>query len=329
VAALVATLYSPWSFATQDERRFWRILRVTCLVFLLPGLAIPYLPLPKPAPHAVALPPRLARLILENRPAPPPPPAPVTQPVIEAKPLAQKPPSPAPRTQPAKARKPRTDRAQKAQNTASAREQAEQAGLLALTDTLRDLRQSSVTAGLKQAHALTRGAGQASRTERAILTYGTTRGSDGINTARLSRDTGGVALAGRSTPQVARPPGTSAAGGGSGGGGHGTGHSTAAGNERLAGRSIEEIQMVFDRNKGAIYSVYNRALRANPGLQGKVVLRLTIAPNGQVTRCELVSSELQDGALGEKIARRVKLFDFGAKNVGTITITYPIDFLPA
>ena len=87
--------------------------------------------------------------------------------------------------------------------------------------------------------------------------------------------------------------------------------------------------MVFDRNKGAIYSVYNRALRSDPTLQGKVVLRLTIAPTGQVTRCELVSSELHDAALGEKIARRVKLFDFGAKNVEAVTITYPIDFLPA
>ena len=87
--------------------------------------------------------------------------------------------------------------------------------------------------------------------------------------------------------------------------------------------------MVFDRNKGSIYSVYNRALRKDPTLQGKVVLRLTIAPSGKVTLCELVSSELHDPALGEKISRRVKLFDFGAKDVEEITITYPIDFLPA
>jgi len=56
---------------------------------------------------------------------------------------------------------------------------------------------------------------------------------------------------------------------------------------------------------------------------------LTIAPSGKVTLCKLVSSELHDAALGQKISQRVKLFDFGAKDVETVTITYPIDFLPA
>ena len=98
---------------------------------------------------------------------------------------------------------------------------------------------------------------------------------------------------------------------------------------RAAGRSIEEIQMVFDRNKGAIYSVYNRALRQDPALQGKIVLRLTIAPSGKVTRCDVVSSELHDVALEKKISQRIKLFDFGSKDVSQVTINYPIDFLPA
>ena len=87
--------------------------------------------------------------------------------------------------------------------------------------------------------------------------------------------------------------------------------------------------MIFDRNKGSIYSVYNRALRKNPALQGKVVLRLTIAPSGKVTRCDVVSSELGDPALTGKITARVKRFNFGAKDVNEVTITYPIDFLPA
>jgi TonB family protein len=225
-----------------------------------------------------------------------------------------------------------TTRSSHGKKAISARQQAEHSGLLALTDTLQDLRQNTVATSLKQAHALSQSGGQARKTERAILTYGTTSGSGGINTASLSRNTGGTALAVHSTTRVSGPPGMAAAGGGSGGsGGSGNrgGDGTAGRNARLAGRSIEEIQMVFDQNKGAIYSVYNRALRNDPTLQGKVVLRLTIASTGQVTRCELVSSELHDAALGEKIAQRVKLFDFGAKNVETVTITYPIDFLPA
>lgn len=47
-------------------------------------------------------------------------------------------------------------------------------------------------------------------------------------------------------------------------------------------RTREEIELVFDRNKSAIYSLYSRALRDNPALQGKVVLEVTIAPSGDV-----------------------------------------------
>ena len=42
--------------------------------------------------------------------------------------------------------------------------------------------------------------------------------------------------------------------------------------------------MVFDRNKGAIYSLYTRALRDKPELQGKMVLELTIA-RGRFDTC--------------------------------------------
>jgi protein TonB len=325
MTALSQPLYTPWSLSAEDDRRFRRILQVTLLVFLLWGLVIPYLPLSKIERHAPdSLPPRLARLILEQKPVPPPPR--VQQPVAEAKPLPEKPKTPAPQEAKPQLQTRHPERPSTAEKTVSARQQAQQAGLLALRDSLQDLRQNTVATSLKQSNALSQSGGQASKTERAILTYGTTSGSDGINTARLSRNTGGTTLAGRSTLRVSSPSGTAGAGGGSG---YQSGAGAAGRGARLAGRSIEEIQMVFDRNKGAIYSVYNRALRNDSTLQGKVVLRLTIAPSGQVTRCELVTSELNDAVLGEKIAQRVKLFDFGAKNVEAVTITYPIDFLPA
>ena len=89
------------------------------------------------------------------------------------------------------------------------------------------------------------------------------------------------------------------------------------------------IELVFDRNKGAIFALYNRALRNDPTLEGKLVLRLTIAPSGQVTLCEVVSSELGDPDLEAKLVARIKLFRFDAKDVEAITTTKPIDFFPA
>ena len=59
------------------------------------------------------------------------------------------------------------------------------------------------------------------------------------------------------------------------------------------------------------------------------MLRLTIAPDGSVTFCEVVSSELDNPELEAKLVARVKLFRFDAKNVEPITTTKPIDFFPA
>ena len=98
---------------------------------------------------------------------------------------------------------------------------------------------------------------------------------------------------------------------------------------RSSGRNDEEIQIVFDRNKSSIYSLYNRELRRNPSLQGKIVIRLTIAPSGKVTDIELISSELGVPRLEDKLIQRIKLFNFGSKSVGSVTVTYPIQFLPA
>jgi TonB family protein len=155
-----------------------------------------------------------------------------------------------------------------------------------------------------------------------LITSRVGSGSGGISTAALSRDTGGSGLSGRATTQVASPVGAVAAA--QGGANDEPGAASAK-----ASRSREEIERVFDRNKGAIYALYNRALRQNPSLQGKVVLTLTIAADGRVTHCEVVSSELGDSELEQKLVQRVLLFEFEARDVEAVTTTKPIDFFPA
>ncbi|MGB5473153.1 MAG: AgmX/PglI C-terminal domain-containing protein [Gammaproteobacteria bacterium] len=315
MSAIVLNYGMSWGSTSPDDTRFSRIVRTNLLVALVLGLVIPFLPMPQIERAAIEETPRLAQLIFEKeeiKPPPPPPPAPVKK---QPEPLPQKTEAPKPvKKKPVAVKKPVPEKPK-----VTARQQAEQSGLLALRDTLSDLRQNTVSSSFKKTSNLSQAVGSAEKTERAILTAGTARGSGGIQTANLSRNTGGGELSGRSTTRVHSPTGNAPAGtvGGKGKG------------SKSAGRSIEEIQMIFDRNKGSIYSVYNRALRADPSLKGKIVLRLTIAPSGKVTRCDLVSNELGDAALGGKIASRVKLFDFGSKDVSEVTITYPIDFLPA
>jgi outer membrane biosynthesis protein TonB len=84
----------------------------------------------------------------------------------------------------------------------------------------------------------------------------------------------------------------------------------------------------MDANKNAIYAIYNRALRSNPALEGKMVFKIAIEPSGKVSEASVVSSELNDPALERKLLARIRLINFGAKDVLRTQLEYSFDFLP-
>jgi hypothetical protein len=146
--------------------------------------------------------------------------------------------------------------------------------------------------------------------------------SGGINLASLSREVAGGGGGGElEGVQVVRA--TSSIGGGSGP------DRPLRGGPGLS-RTDEEIQIVFDRHKAALYRLYNRELRRDPTLMGQMVLRIRIEPDGSVSLCELRASDMNAPELAAQVVSRVRTFDFGAKEgIPAITILYPIDFLPA
>jgi TonB family protein len=78
-----------------------------------------------------------------------------------------------------------------------------------------------------------------------------------------------------------------------------------------------------------MYTIYNRALRHDATLQGKLVLKLTIAPSGRVTRCTIIDSELNAASLEKQLIRLIKGIDFGNKpGVPVVTTKVPIEFFP-
>ena len=200
-----------------------------------------------------------------------------------------------------------------------AREKA-QAAFMPFAEDLAELADSDVLERVADNRLLTSSVGVAARNERAMITSKVGAASRGINTASMSRNTGGTGLGARSTTQVSSPVA---------GLGQSAGGARRTGSSGKASRSREEIELVFDKNKGAIFALYNRALRMDPSLEGKLVLRLTIAPSGEVTFCEIVSSELGDEELERKLVQRIRMFRFEAKDVEAITTTKPIDFFPA
>ena len=107
----------------------------------------------------------------------------------------------------------------------------------------------------------------------------------------------------------------------------------AGGNGTISGApgttgSAAAIDLVLDRNKGALYALYGRALRENDKLAGKVVFEITLAADGSVTDCRIVSSELSDPELERKLVARIRLIRFGPQ-AGPGTFRKTIDFFPA
>ncbi|HGX94182.1 MAG TPA: TonB family protein [Candidatus Tenderia sp.] len=189
-----------------------------------------------------------------------------------------------------------------------------------MQDMLADLREAQPVSSITSKKPLQTSGTTERKQARSLLLANAEKGSGGINTSNFSRDTGGSELAARQTVEVTssiealEAVEESSTGGGSGG--------------APGGRSLDEITRVMNANKNAVFNIYQRALRKNPLLRGTVVFRMTIAPDGSMTACEIVSSDLNDKRLERKLVLRVKRINFGAKNVEEITVNFPIEFLP-
>jgi len=300
LAPFYRTYDLPWEGDPDSARQFRRLLTIGLVLFVLGGLIIPFLKLPAPKETAAqAVPDRLARLMVEEKPKPPPPPPP--------KPLEP----PKPETKPIP---------QPVDRTAEARKKAEKQ-LNRVKDELADLRRDLAQELPVETKNLTGAVGAESKAERSLIASRVGTGSAGVQSSNSSRGFGSGAgsLTGHTTTSVSSRVASIAA----------DNKASRTGTSGKAARSQEEIELEFDRNKGAIYALYSRALRERPELQGKMVLEFTIAPSGDVTACRVVSSELNDPELERKIIARVKLIRFAAKDVEPMTTTKPIEFFPA
>ena len=300
--ALQANL--PWSASHEEDRRFRRILLQTLSVCLVVGAIIPYIRIPQPdADVAEELPPRRVHLLAEQqKPASRPAPIPAA-PVVTAPQKPQTIPEQLP-----------------VAPIMTPRQKAARSGVLAMSDALTELHARAPKTGTRPGRIKAVDEVYRTTPQPSMLTANVTRGSKGIeggvthqsvlgatglpdrgdNRQGISSREGRVAARGRTS---APPPGLV--------------------------RSEEEIQEILDRNKGAMYTLYNRELRKDITLQGKLVMSITIAPAGKVTRCVILSSELGSLSLEQQLVALIKRIDFGNKpGVSIVTTKIPIEFFP-
>jgi hypothetical protein len=304
----------PWSKEIESERRFRRALLVAMIFYVVFGSVIRLWILPPPARPAVAVVPE--RLVSMVRKLPPKP-----EPVPERRKEEKKPEKDQEKTpQKQQEEQPKVTTAE----TQAARKKAESTGVLAFKNAFKDIMDETPAARLGVEARLSdqpavAGQARASRSLVAIQSTGGTSG--GISNAGISRNIG------------------RGNGNGIGGVGFTRVQSTVAGLAEEGrplssgpgpARTDEEIQIVFDKYKAALYRLYNAELRKNPTLRGKMILRITIEPGGEVSQCSVQSNDLDSQELVAQVVERVKKINFGPKDkVSKITILYPIDFLPA
>ena len=306
----------PWTASHPEDRRFRRILLLVLVVCFVIGGIVPKISVPlieqEPAEE---LPPRLVRII-EDRSV-----TAVAQPTAPRaatpQPVARKPADPQPR------KAPQAPPAVAPEPVPTPRQKAAQAGVLAMSDALVELRGISPKASKIDSQATAVVGSVAEKTHKpSALAADITRGSTGIDSGVAHQAVlGARGLPGKKTssaPAFISGTGTSP----------GSGPATLPRPSGLA-RSQEEIQEILDRNKSAMYAIYNRELRQDPTLQGKLIIKITIAASGRVTRCTIIDSELEAASLEKQLIRLVKRIDFGNKpGVPVVTTKVPVEFFP-
>jgi len=83
-------------------------------------------------------------------------------------------------------------------------------------------------------------------------------------------------------------------------------------NKGAAGRNQDDVQAVVLSHNKTIQYCYEKELKRNPALRGKVVVRFTITPDGSVENVELVSSDLNNRRVEQCIISKIRRWsDFG------------------
>jgi hypothetical protein len=321
----------PWSSSELEKKRFKIITAVVLCITLAFAAVVKWQELPeRPRAEREKVPAQLTRLMqpkkveLQKPVIPkPPPPKPLPPEEVPPKPVPPKPVEPK-KVVPKEVKKvpPKPVKVKvptQAEITEQAKTKAKQSGLLAFQDDLASMRDNTSLNNLADTDTI-KGAGASNQTQRKFIGRKVAGNSGGVNTSNLTTNIGSKGeLAGRKNTEYVAPT---------------EGLASLAAKQLetedsvLGNRDTESIRKVLDANKGAIYAIYRKALRSDPSLQGKVTVKLSIEPNGGVSKVELVFSELDSIGVENKLLSRIKLINFGEQNVTTTLLDYSFNFLP-
>ena len=91
-------------------------------------------------------------------------------------------------------------------------------------------------------------------------------------------------------------------------------------------RSAADIMKVVRQRTPGLRHIYNKFLKKKPGFQGKVTLKFTIAPGGEVISIAIASSTTGFSEFDAQVKSAVGRWTFSKVKSGNTTVTIPFTF---
>ena len=319
-------LMLPWTSEGKESLRFKSILVILFLLLLVLSVWIPSITLPeKDRKTLEKLPPQLAKLVKKVEA---PKPVKKIEPKKEeikkkiekkAEPKKDKPKVKPKKKEPVKIRKQKPQllpkKPEQKRKVKAAREVAKKSGLLALQDDLADLRSTVDMSALNKKTAPRTAKTIAAKATGGMDSQKVLARSSGIKTDTLAAPAETVALTALAGVELEETLDEQA-----------LAKAEAEAASRIKYRSEKSINLIVERLKGSLITLYNRERRKDPFLEGLLVVEVVIEPSGSVSSCRAISSELNHEALEKKMVSRIYLTDFGAEDVVQTTKNIPFTF---
>jgi len=317
MAAISITAQQDWHSVDDfikpsvQDKLFTRILAVLFVVYLLLAVIVPSLEQVKIAREIKERPPaHLAKILLKEKQLPPP-----KKPKIEPK----KEPLKKVKKQPVKSKK-KAIKQTVQQIKEQAKTTANNTGLATMKDELFAMREAfdiAPTTAVK----LKKSSNEATKIKRKLLAAETTKQSEKLAQSSLRTTVASDKLSTKSTEHVR------------------LGEKEILANNQLeqeesltptlGQRSEMAIRRTLEAHKARLYSLYNRALRKDPLLQGKVLFEIEIQPSGKISHVSIKSSALNNAKLERQLTLILGRIKFPHEDVAAMMTIWAIEFLPS
>lgn len=301
---------------SEQDKKFTRILSILFVLYLVIAFTVPFFePVEVPRKEKEKLPVQLAKIILKEKKLPPP----EKKKVIEKKPekkeinkkekaVVEK------KTKPLKPLPLKKLREK-------AREKAKKSGLAAMKDELFSMREV-VDIKPTAVKKLNKNQQVEARVKRKLLAAQASKQSQTLGAASTTQTVVSDQLSTRNTQQVRLSEEEISAT-------EDTLVAESLAEQQSGTRSEMSLRRTLEAHKARLYALYNRALRKDPLLRGKVLFEIEIQPSGKVSAVKIKSSELNNAKLERRLMLVLKSIEFTQKDVAVTTTIWAIDFIPS